>query len=154
MPQASYLIWPVAHSWKDQQLDSVLCSVSEKRIMKEKEDVIAFNMGCNLGQQNLCSCLILAEHSSHWNDIHCYYSLWNKLPLIARYCGRCFVRDTNLEQRAIRASYFQAIAAIIIIAVMGNQLLKLWRGLTELNINTLSLTIHLPILQTDLHTFP
>ena len=64
------------------------------------------------------------------------------------------MRDTNLEQRAIRASYFQAIAAIIIIAVMGNQLLKLWRGLTELNINTLSLTIHLPILQTDLHTFP
>ena len=64
------------------------------------------------------------------------------------------MRDTNLEQRAIRASYFQAIAAIIIIAVMGNQLLKLWRGLTELNMNTLSLNIHLPILQTDLHTFP
>ena len=61
--------------------------------------------------------------------------------------------ETLLEQRAMRASYFQAITDIIIISVMDNQF-KLWRGLTKLNINTLSLNILLPILQTDLHTFP
>ena len=61
--------------------------------------------------------------------------------------------ETLLEQRAMRASYFQAITDIIIISVMDNQF-KLWRGLTKLNINTLSLTILLPILRTALHTFP
>ena len=52
------------------------------------------------------------QHSSHWTVIHCYYSLWNKLPPFAT-AGDVF-RETLLEQRAIRASYFQAITTIII----------------------------------------